>query len=111
MPKMVKKMENDSNDSTLSRNKLNKNRNAENTTKISEECQKKVKKECAELGADSNSKTNFVITGSVSNGGDDVNHGEPTLRTYQRNMRNMDLISHFFGESRDLAYVIEGFVI
>lgn len=107
LPKIVKKIENDSNDTTFPRNKLNKNRSAENTAKLSEEYQKKVKKELkesTESSADSNSKTNLVVTGSISSAGDDANHGETTLRTYQR---NTDLFKHFLGESRELAYVIE----
>lgn len=107
LPKMVKKIENDQNDVTFQRSKVNKMKSAEKSIKLLDEHQKKVKQECSE--SESNA---FTVTNSVKcarNGREDEHQSDSTSRiAYIR--KNKDLFQQFSGETLDLAHVIERFV-
>lgn len=109
LPKILKRIEGESNDST--KGKINnKARSSENSTKLSEEYQKKLKKESSELSSDDL----VVKTSSISNQASESHNNDKNTEGYSllnkyRNI-NVDLIENFSGEMRDMAYVIERFV-
>ncbi|XP_055305836.1 katanin p60 ATPase-containing subunit A-like 2 isoform X2 [Sitodiplosis mosellana] len=102
LPKILKRIECASSDSTNAKGKVNKNRSTENTTKTSDECKKKAKQESSELGPD-----DFVITSSISNSNESHNDDKKSETNSLKYRKSLDLFEPFSGEMRDLAYVIE----
>lgn len=106
LPKIVKKAENETNDSTIQRAKVNKSKCADHSAKLSDECQKKVKKNCTDLSGNGLTVTNTVA--NVNDGPKTEKHCESSPNVaYLR--KNFDLFQHFSGEIRELATVIERF--
>lgn len=101
LPKIVKRIECESNDSTISKGKVNKIRSTENTMKMADDSKKKIKQEPAELSSD-----NFFITNSSESHNDD-RKSETNSVKYRK---SLDLFGHFSGEMRDFAYMIERLV-
>lgn len=108
LPKIVKRIENESNETTTQRAKVNKSKSSDMTMKILEECQKKMKKDGSELNRD----ISLIVTGSVTAAGDGPKHEKPNESLAQPKChKNVDLFEPFYGEVRELAYVIERFEI
>lgn len=102
MPKILKRIEGECSEI---KGKINKSRSAEpNSNKISEENQRKVKKEQSEISAD-----NLIIKSSHLSVGETYNNIENNA-TIDKYRKGVDLFEHFSGEMRDLAYVIERLV-
>lgn len=99
LPKILKRIESDSNDASSSRTKANKLKCPDSTIKVAGECAKKV---------DNELKRDFIVTGSVANIGDASNEFS-TIKV--RHHKNVDLLESFSGELRDLAHIIERFVL
>lgn len=91
LPKILKKIENDSYDTINQRAKVAKAKSCE-----------KGKKECTDLISNE-----FVITNTILNA-DDVKNcaSHAPISKYRK---NIDLFEQFVGEARELAYVIERF--
>lgn len=106
LPKIVKKVENETNDSASQRAKVNKLKSVDHSTKLSYDCQKKVKKNCSDSSDNGLIVTNMVA--NVNDGSKDEKHCEssPSIAFFRR---NVDLFQHFSGEIRELAAVIERF--
>lgn len=104
MPKILKRIECDTSDSTNAKGRVNKNRSTESTTKASDEGKRKAKQESSELESNQ-----FVVapTSTSSDGHKDDKRSEINAVKLRK---SLDLFEHFSGEMRDLAYVIERFV-
>lgn len=103
LPKILKRMECEINDTPNSKLKPNKMKTSDNTTKVIEECQKKVKKESPkDLTQD------FVVSGSVANVGD--SNSDESIVFMTKCQRSVGLFEQFSGEWRDLAHIIERLV-
>ena len=105
LPKILRKIENDSNEPTHHRAKVIKTKSSESAIKVpSEDCQKKGKKECNEL-----SSNGLVMANSILNAEDVRSDGKNygTLSLISKYRKNIDLFEQFMGETRELAYIIE----
>lgn len=92
-------MECETNDTANSKLKTNKIKTLDSVTKVTDECQKKVKKE---------STKDFIVAGSVANVGD--SNSDETIVLMTKVQRSAGLFEQFSGEWRDLAHIIERFV-
>lgn len=104
MPKILKRIECDTNDSTNAKGKINKNRSTENATKTSEECKRKAKQESSEI------ESNQFVVGPTSISSDCHKDDKRSEINSVKLRKSLDLFEQFSGEMRDLAYVIERFV-
>lgn len=104
LPKILRKIEGESNDST--KGKITKNKSSENSTKPSDDCQKKLKNE------KDSSLDDLALTNSpASNTGESDKIWKKIEINSLLNIhrKNVDLIEKFPGEMQDLACIIERF--
>lgn len=103
LPKILRKIEIDSGETTNQRPKVNKAKSSDCSSKVpTEDCQKKGKKECTEL-----SSNGFLVL-NTDNAHAVDSYGSLSLVAKYR--KNLDLFEQFVGESRELAYIIERYV-
>lgn len=104
LPKILRKSETDSSESTNQRPKVIKAKSSECSSKASvEDCQKKGKKECSEMNSNGIGITNSALSSANI-------HAAENYESLSKYRKNFDLCEQFVGENRELAYIIERYL-